>query len=158
MQWLNGDFNECQELTQSENLKQLQDEFMSAIDFSNLTTQQLGLAAQVFLNDAGYVVVFNDYLEPIDEAMSRQEAKDFIKLLRKEKEVKFKYKKAKDGTIRKAKGTLDPETIHKGLSSSDIDAARKRRHIPSTIIIYWDLDKEMFRSFRKVNFISITSS
>ena len=68
-------------------------------------------------------------------------------------EVKFKFKKVKDGTTRKARGTLDPETIEKGLSSQAIDKTKKKRAVPDSIIIYWDLDKKMYRSFRKENFI-----
>ena len=154
MQWLNGDFNATQDLHQCEDLKKFQDTFVKSTDITSMTSYQLGQAMEAFLRDAGYHVVFNDYLARVSESMSENEAKKFIKSLKSQKEVKFKYKKVKDGSIREARGTLDPETIRKGLTASDIDKARKRRNIPDSIVIYWDLDKKMFRSFRKANFIS----
>lgn len=153
MQWLNGDFNASQDLHQTEDLKMLQDTFVKNNDITSMTSQQLGMAIETFLHDAGYVVAFNDYTDSIDESLSENEAKKFIKLLRSKKEVKFKYKKVKDSSVRKARGTLDPETIRKGLTASDIDKARKRRNIPDSIVIYWDLDKDMFRCFKKALFI-----
>ena len=154
IKWLDGDFNTSDKLCQSNELKTLQDTFTQSNDLFDLSQQQIGNAIETFLRDAGYHVVFNDYLARVSESMSENEAKKFIKSLKSQKEVKFKYKKVKDGSIREARGTLDPETIRKGLTMSDIDKARKRRNIPDSIIIYWDLDKKMFRSFRKANFIS----
>ena len=157
MKWLDGNFHEDPSIQQSEDLKILQDEFEAENDLTTMSLSQLGVAAQQFLEMHGYEVAFNDWLQNIDEALGKREAKEFIKLLKREKEVKFKYKKASDGTIRKARGTLNPEVIKQGLSGEDIDRTRRRRHIPDSIIVYWDLDRKMFRSFRKANFISYSA-
>lgn len=73
-----------------------------------------------------------------------------IKNLRKklhEGEVNFEYTK-KDGTIRKARGTLDmgmiPESYHPVFQPTAPDNVR-----------YWDLDVQGWRSFRPENFIRI---
>lgn len=82
--------------------------------------------------------------------MTESEAKAFIQKL-KEGEVLFKYKKVKDKSIRRANGTLKPSILKHELS--DFSKAKSRRHVPNSIIIYFDLTKKMFRSFRKANFI-----
>lgn len=153
VKWLDGDFNKSQDLSQSPALAKLQKKFESEKGCNKPYTGKHGKAAYELLKKNGYNVAFNDYDHQLQEAMTQKEVDEFIDKLRKNVEVKFKYKKAKDGSIRKARGTLDPKTIKKGLSSSAIEKARRNRAIPMSIIIYWDLDQEMFRSFRKSNFI-----
>ena len=64
-----------------------------------------------------------------------------------EGEVNFEYTK-KDGTIRKARGTLDmgmiPESQHPVFRPTAPDNVR-----------YWDLDAQGWRSFRPENFLRI---
>ena len=82
MQWLNGDFNATQDLHQCEDLKKFQDTFVKSTDITSMTSYQLGQAMEAFLRDAGYHVVFNDYLARVSESMSENEAKKFIKALK----------------------------------------------------------------------------
>lgn len=115
---------------------------------------------QQFAEDRGFVVVKNDYTEIeddvedfLDESLSGRQEKEFLKLL-KRGEVKFKYVKAENGKVRQARGTLKKELIPTQPSSSKLKAKKKKRLIPPTILIYYDLDKNSFRCFRKSNFLS----
>ena len=153
VKWLNGDFSKSQALKQSSQLAKLQKQFEEKHGSQKEYKGEYEKLANDFLKRNGYKVVFNDYTSQLSEAMTSKEADEFVAKLKHSKEVKFKFKKVEDGSIRKARGTLDPETIKKGLSGQAIDKAKKKRAIPDSIIIYWDLDKEMFRSFRKQNFL-----
>ena len=82
MQWLNGDFNVTRDFHLCEELKKFQDTLVKSTDITNMTSYQLGKAIEAFLHDAGYVVAFNDYTDSIDESMSENEAKKFIKALK----------------------------------------------------------------------------
>ena len=90
--------------------------------------------------------------------MTKDEVKDFIKAL-KTGEVHFKYLK-KDGSLRKAHGTMKPHLIPnikaKKATDKDMDnmqrRAIKRRHLPEDIIFYYDLDKKSFMSFKSTRF------
>lgn len=78
-------------------------------------------------------------------------AKDIsrLKKLLKAGVVEFSYKK-KDGSIRKAKGTLKDEL----LPETDKDDERKKN--PSKeCFYYYDLKRDDFRCFLKDNFIEI---
>ena len=73
-----------------------------------------------------------------------------IKNLRKklrEGEVNFEYTK-KDGTTRKARGTLDIGMIPE-------DHWPKERPTAPDNVRYWDLDAQGWRSFRPENFLRI---
>lgn len=108
IKWLKGDFN-CPESTkQDPKLDALQDEFeKTCFDTANYAH----LAAK-YLRSHDYEVMFNDYLPRVDESMSEQEANEFVKKLRKEMSVSFKFKKV-NGDIRKAKGTLNKKVLPK---------------------------------------------
>ena len=153
VKWLDGNFNSSQRISQSSKLAKLQKEFESKNGTQKEYKGKHAKAAYDLLAKNGYEVAFNDYDAHVNEAMDSKAADEFVDKLRKSKEVKFKFKKVEDGSTRKARGTLDPETIEKGLSNQAIDKAKKKRAVPDSIIIYWDLDKKMFRSFRKENFI-----
>ena len=63
--------------------------------------------------------------------------------------VEFSYKK-KDGSVRKAKGTLKDEL----LPETDKDDERKK-NLSKDCFYYYDLKRDDFRCFLKDNFIEI---
>ena len=93
--------------------------------------------------------------EEIDESMDRTEREEFKKKLREGK-VDFKYKK-KDGSERKAIGTMDPKLMDlpEKKTQSDVDGAEKKkvRKLPEDSVFYYDLEAKGFRSFKMDNFI-----
>ena len=62
--------------------------------------------------------------------------------------VDFKYEK-KDGSIRKAKGTLKKSLI------PEIDKDSKKREFPDDCFGYYDIDREDWRMFLRDNFIGV---
>jgi len=124
--------------------------------------------AKAFLKKHGWKVAFSDYDERcfaddvidstdilddddmLSESMTTDDVKKFLKLARTG-EVKFKFKEVKDNSVRTALGTLKKDVIKKELS--DVKKAKRRHRVPNSIIVYWDLDKNSWRSFRKANFI-----
>jgi uncharacterized protein YdeI (YjbR/CyaY-like superfamily) len=78
-------------------------------------------------------------------------AKDLsrLKKLLKAGVVEFSYKK-KDGSVRKAKGTLKDEL----LPETDKDDERKK-NLSKDCFYYYDLKRDDFRCFLKDNFIEI---
>lgn len=107
-----------------------------------------------FAEDRGYEVEDNVYLDSshLNESMTEAVEKEFLKALKAGK-VKFEYKKV-DGSTRKAEGTLKPELMD-GAKATDkkVEDGKKKRFVPPTVIVYWDLEAAGFRSFRKENFI-----
>ena len=93
--------------------------------------------------------------EKLDESMDNTEKEEFKKKLREGK-VEFKYKK-KDGTERKAVGTMDPKLMDlpDKKTQSDVDGAEKKkvRKLPEDSVFYYDLEAKGFRSFKMDNFI-----
>lgn len=124
--------------------------------------------AKAFLKKHGWKVAFSDYDERcfaddvidstdilddddmLSESMTTDDVKKFLKLARNG-EVKFKFKEVKDNSVRTALGTLKKDIIKKELS--DVKKAKRKHKVPNSIIVYWDLDKNSWRSFRKANFI-----
>jgi hypothetical protein len=106
-----------------------------------------------FAEEHGFEVEDNVYLDDhLTESMSEEMEKKFKQAL-KEGKVKFEYKKV-DGSIRKALGTLNPELMPgTGATEKKIEDGKKKRFVPPSILIYFDLESEGFRSFRKDNFI-----
>lgn len=72
-----------------------------------------------------------------------------LKKLLKAGVVEFSYKK-KDGSVRKAKGTLKDEL----LPETDKDDERKK-NLSKECFYYYDLKRDDFRCFLKDNFIEI---
>ena len=86
---------------------------------------------------------------PFHGSLNREERNEFIKRLQKNIIV-FRYKK-RDGSIRKAEGTLHPKFLPP--PKSDKEYVR-----PEYQIVYYDLDKKAWRSFRSFQFIEILST
>lgn len=95
-------------------------------------------------------------MEHLDEKKKTKKKDDDVKkisltVLRnmlKKDIVEFKYKK-KDGSIRKAKGTLKKSLI------PEIDKDSQKRDFPEECFGYYDIDREDWRMFLRDNFIGI---
>ena len=85
---------------------------------------------------------------PFHGSLNREERNEFIEKLQKNIVV-FRYKK-RDGSIRKAEGTLHPKFLPP--PKSDKEFVR-----PEYQIVYYDLDKKSWRSFRSFEFVEILS-
>ena len=85
------------------------------------------------------------------QQIREKRAKDLsrLKKLLKTGVVEFSYKK-KDGSVRKAKGTLKDEL----LPETDKDDERKK-NLSKDCFYYYDLKRDDFRCFLKDNFIEI---
>ena len=86
---------------------------------------------------------------PFHGSLNREERNEFIEKLQKNIIV-FRYKK-RDGSIRKAEGTLHPKFLPP--PKSDKEFVR-----PEYQIVYYDLEKKSWRSFRSFEFVEILSS
>lgn len=86
---------------------------------------------------------------PFHGSLNREERNEFIEKLQKNIIV-FRYKK-RDGSIRKAEGTLHPKYLPP--AKSDKEFIR-----PEYQIVYYDLDKKSWRSFRSFEFVEILST
>ena len=86
---------------------------------------------------------------PFHGSLNREERNEFIEKLQKNIIV-FRYKK-RDGSIRKAEGTLHPKFLPP--PKSDKEFVR-----PEYQIVYFDLDKKDWRSFRSFEFVEILST
>lgn len=86
---------------------------------------------------------------PFYGSLNREERNEFIEKLQKNIIV-FRYKK-RDGSIRKAEGTLHPKFLPP--PKSDKEFVR-----PEYQIVYFDLDKKAWRSFRSFEFVEILST
>lgn len=63
--------------------------------------------------------------------------------------VEFEFVK-KDGTVRQAKGTLVAEHLPAPKADSDAKPARKTNE---NVLVYFDMEKQSFRSFVKSSFV-----
>ena len=96
-------------------------------------------------------------IDRLDEKKSEKKqirekrSKDLARLKRllKNGVVEFSYKK-KDGSLRKAKGTLKDEL----LPETDKDDERKR-NLSNDCFYYFDLKKDDYRCFLRDNFVEI---
>lgn len=132
-------------------LDQLCLEFKNNIKNKDLSETVIDILAKNLLQKNNWIVVYSDYNinNDLTESMSKNEVKEFIRRA-KRGNVKFKFRKL-DGTIRTACGTLKEDIIKK--TFKDVENAKRRRHIPSSIIVYYDVEKDGWRSFRKSLFI-----
>lgn len=83
---------------------------------------------------------------PLDEALSGAESTKFRNLLKKNI-VKFRYKK-KDGSVRTALGTLKKDMLPKYKTD-------KRPAYNPSRFVYWDTERDQFRSFLRANFMDL---
>ena len=84
--------------------------------------------------------------QPLNEALSGAESTKFRNLLKKNV-VKFRYRK-KDGSVRTASGTLKKDMLPKYKTE-------KRPAYNPTRFVYWDTERNQFRSFLRANFMDL---
>ena len=65
--------------------------------------------------------------------------------------VEFEFIK-KDGTVRSAKGTLEPSLLPPAKPAGDSEVAVPRKK-NENVFVYFDLEKNSFRSFVKASFL-----
>lgn len=74
---------------------------------------------------------------------------EFSNLL-KEGIVEFEFIK-KDGTVRSAKGTLEPSLLPPAKPAGDSEVAPRKKN--DSVFVYYDMEKNSFRSFVKTSFL-----
>lgn len=103
------------------------------------------------LEAEGLEVVYDEYGEikpfKLDESLSDKELDEFVAALKKGV-VDFEFEKV-DGTVRKAKGTLSQDLMK--VPEKRVEGAAKKRFMPPTVQVFWDVEKEEFRSCRKAS-------
>ena len=96
--------------------------------------------------------------------MTEAEIKDFQKRLY-EGEVEFVYIKKSDGSERPARGTMNPDLLRSyGIPVPNENAessvkqeetkVKRTYRLPADSILYFDIDSDGFRSFKKANLVS----
>lgn len=108
----------------------------------------MNLMRNIFSYD-NFIVEKKKTHHPFHGSLNREERNDFIKKLQKNIVI-FRYKK-RDGSIRKAEGTLHPKFLPP--PKSDKEFVR-----PEYQIVYYDLEKKSWRSFRSFEFVEILST
>ena len=108
----------------------------------------MNLMRNLFTYD-NFIVEKKKTHHPFHGSLNREERNDFIKKLQKNIVI-FRYKK-RDGSIRKAEGTLHPKYLPP--PKSDKEFVR-----PEYQIVYYDLEKKSWRSFRSFYFVEILST
>ena len=108
----------------------------------------MSLMRNLFTYDS-FVVEKKTTKHPFHGSLKREERNEFIEKLQKNIIV-FRYKK-RDGSIRKAEGTLHPKFLPP--PKSDKEFVR-----PEYQIVYYDLEKKSWRSFRSFEFVEILST
>lgn len=108
----------------------------------------MNLMHNLFTYD-NFIVEKKKTLHPFHGSLNREERNEFIEKLQKNIIV-FRYKK-RDGSIRKAEGTLHPKFLPP--AKSDKEFVR-----PEYQIVYYDLEKKSWRSFRSFEFVEILST
>ena len=108
----------------------------------------MNLMRNLFTYD-NFIVEKKKTHHPFHGSLNREERNEFIEKLQKNIIV-FRYKK-RDGSIRKAEGTLHPKFLPP--PKSDKEFVR-----PEYQIVYYDLEKKAWRSFRSFEFVEILST
>lgn len=108
----------------------------------------MNLMRNLFTYD-NFIVEKKTTKHPFHGSLNREERNEFIEKLQKNIIV-FRYKK-RDGSIRKAEGTLHPKFLPP--PKSDKEFVR-----PEYQIVYYDLEKKSWRSFRSFEFVEILST
>lgn len=108
----------------------------------------MNLMHNIFTYD-NFIVEKKKTHHPFHGSLNREERNEFIEKLQKNIVI-FRYKK-RDGSIRKAEGTLHPKFLPP--PKSDKEFVR-----PEYQIVYYDLEKKSWRSFRSFEFVEILST
>ena len=108
----------------------------------------MNLMRNLFTYDS-FIVEKKKTHHPFHGSLNRAERNEFIEKLQKNIVI-FRYKK-RDGSIRKAEGTLHPKFLPP--PKSDKEFVR-----PEYQIVYYDLEKKSWRSFRSFEFVEILST
>ena len=108
----------------------------------------MNLMRNLFTYD-NFIVEKKTTHHPFHGSLNREERNEFIETLQKNIIV-FRYKK-RDGSIRKAEGTLHPKFLPP--PKSDKEFVR-----PEYQIVYYDIEKKSWRSFRSFEFVEILST
>ena len=120
-------------------------------DSINILNEVLINFARLTYNYIKGMVIQLDEKKSEKQQIREKRSKDLARLKRMLKNgvVEFSYKK-KDGSVRKAKGTLKDELI----PETDSDDERKK-NLSKDCFYYYDLKRDDFRCFLKDNFIEI---
>ena len=108
----------------------------------------MNLMRNLFTYD-NFIVEKKKTHHPFHGSLNREERNEFIEKFQKNIII-FRYKK-RDGSIRKAEGTLHPKFLPP--PKSDKEFVR-----PEYQIVYYDLEKKSWRSFRSFEFVEILST
>ena len=117
----------------------------------NILSEVLINFSRLTYNNIKIMIARLDEKKSEKQQIREKRSKDLAKLKRllKNGVVEFSYKK-KDGSVRKAKGTLKDEL----LPETDRDDERKK-NLSKECFYYFDLKRDDFRCFLKDNFIEI---
>lgn len=117
----------------------------------NILSEALINFARSTYNNIKSMIVRLDEKKSEKQQIREKRSKDLARLKRllKNGVVEFSYKK-KDGSVRKAKGTLKDEL----LPETDRDDERKK-NLSKECFYYFDLKRDDFRCFLRDNFIEI---
>jgi len=117
----------------------------------NILNEVLINFAHLTYNNIKSMIIRLDEKKSEKQQIREKRSKDLARLKRllKNGVVEFSYKK-KDGSVRKAKGTLKDEL----LPETDRDDERKK-NLSKECFYYFDLKRDDFRCFLRDNFIEI---
>ena len=117
----------------------------------NILSEALINFSHLTYNNIKIMITRLDEKKSEKQQIREKRSKDLsrLKKLLKAGVVEFSYKK-KDGSVRKAKGTLKDEL----LPETDKDDERKK-NLSKECFYYYDLKRDDFRCFLKDNFIEI---
>ena len=117
----------------------------------NILSEVLINFSRLTYNNIKIMITRLDEKKSEKQQIREKKSKDLAKLKRllKNGVVEFSYKK-KDGSVRKAKGTLKDEL----LPETDRDDERKK-NLSKECFYYFDLKRDDFRCFIRDNFLEI---
>ena len=117
----------------------------------NILSEALINFSHLTYNNIKSMITRHDEKKSEKQQIREKRSKDLAKLKRllKNGVVEFSYKK-KDGSVRKAKGTLKDEL----LPETDRDDERKK-NLSKECFYYFDLKRDDFRCFIRDNFLEI---
>lgn len=118
----------------------------------DLVILDLDLDMKEYLAESGYDVIYSDYDFTWDILLESTASEQITDLRQKMKTgiVTIRYYSVKDGKDVTRRGTLNND-LGKFPPRTESDLKKKRR-VPRSVFCYYDVDKNGWRSFRKVNF------